>query len=102
MQARSQSRRFTNQAIAIGVASSGILAVGAQAYAGSNLTVVPVYDTSITSLSNAAAIENSIGADITRLESQVITVAPVTVKIDFENSNSGLGSSLVPQIDLNY
>jgi hypothetical protein len=96
MRIRNQSRRF------IGFASSSIIAVGTQAYASSNLTVVSVYDTSITSLPNAAAIENSIGADITRLESQVTTVAPVTVKIDFENSNSGLGSSLVPQIDLNY
>ena len=62
----------------------------AQAHAG-GLTIVPTYDSTITSLSNAATIESTIQSAIDLYQADFSN--PVTVKIDFSNANTGLGQS---------
>ncbi|MGD0960632.1 MAG: NF038122 family metalloprotease [Methylomonas sp.] len=81
----------------------GLGAVGNVApAAASNLTINATFDSSITSLSNASAIESGIDAAITNFENDVTTNAPVSVSIDFKNVSTGLGASNTPQMDLNY
>jgi hypothetical protein len=74
----------------------------APAFAQSNLTITPTFDSSITSLSDASTVEATINAAIANLESDVTTVSPVSVGILFNNVATGLGSSLTPTDDLSY
>jgi hypothetical protein len=60
-----------------------------QAYAG--LTINATFDSSITSLPDAAAIEGAINAAINVLEKDIAN--PITVSIDFQNMSGGLGQS---------
>jgi hypothetical protein len=78
----------------------GCMAGGSAAHA--QLTITPTFDSSITSLSDASAIENSIDTDISRIESYITTPNPDTITIDFQNTTTGLGQSLTPQADLDY
>ena len=68
----------------------------------SNLTIIPTFDSSITSLANAATIEATINTAIAALENDVTANAPVTVSIDFKNITTGLANSLTPQSDISY
>ena len=70
--------------------------------ASAQLVITPTFDSSITSLSDAAAIESSIDADIATFETTITTVNPDHVTIDFENVNSGLGFSHTAQADIDY
>ena len=67
-----------------------------------NLIIKPTFDSSITSLANAATIEATINTAIAVLENDVTAEAPVTVSIDFKNITTGLANSSTPQADLNY
>jgi hypothetical protein len=71
---------------------------GASAMA--NLTIDPTFGTSITSLSDAGTIEATINSDISLIDSYIAN--PITVTIDFENINTGLGQSQTFQDDLSY
>jgi hypothetical protein len=71
---------------------------GTQARAG--LTIIPTFDSSITSLPGAAAIEGAINAAITVLEADISN--PITVKIDFQNMTSGLGQSTSGVYTMSY
>jgi hypothetical protein len=75
-----------------------MLCSGTQARAG--LTIIPTFDSSITSLPGAAAIEGAINAAITVLEADISN--PITVKIDFQNMTGGLGESTSGVYTLSY
>jgi len=69
-----------------------VLFVAAATPAGaSNVTIVPTFDGSITSLSDAAAIESTINTAIRAYEG--LFSNPVTIDIDFTNMTSGLGEN---------
>jgi hypothetical protein len=80
------------------VLAVAMLFSGAQAHAG--LTIIPTFDSSITSLPGAAAIEGAINAAITVLEADISN--PITVNIDFQNQNTGLGNSVSGVYTLSY
>jgi PEP-CTERM motif len=65
--------------------------VGAPARA--DLTIIPTFDSSITSLPGAAAIEGAINSAISAVESAITSPNHLTVTIDFQNMTSGLGQS---------
>jgi hypothetical protein len=75
-----------------------MLCSGTQARAG--LTIIPTFDSSITSLPGAAAIEGAINAAINVLEADISN--PITVKIDFQNMSGGLGQSTSGVYTLSY
>jgi hypothetical protein len=68
----------------------------------SNLTITPTFDSSITGLANASGVEAAINATIAAIEKDITSNAPVNVKIDFNNSSTGLGNSLTPQESISY
>jgi hypothetical protein len=70
------------------VATSDQVAAGA---ASTHLTIVPTFDSTITSDPNAAAIESTINAAINIY--QTYFSDPITVKLDFKEMTSGLGQS---------
>ena len=75
----------------LGVGVLGALAA-ATPTARAGLTIIPTFDSSITSNANAAAIEQGINAAITQIDSRILN--PVTVKITFVADESvGLGQS---------
>jgi hypothetical protein len=78
--------------LAITIAAFIPLGAGATAHADS-ITINPTFDSSITSLPNAASIEAAINAGITALEAAIGSPNNITVGIDFQNMNSGLGES---------
>jgi hypothetical protein len=67
----------------------GTLMLAAQAWA--NMVITPTFDSSITSDTNAAAIEGVINSAIQIYESDFAD--PITVKITFQEMTSGLGQS---------
>jgi hypothetical protein len=66
------------------------------------LTIDPTFDSSITSLSNAAAIENAINAAISAVTSNVASPNNITVSILFQNMSSGLGQSTTGLYGVSY
>ncbi len=72
-----------------------------QAYAA-GLTIIPTFDSSITSLPGAAAIEGAINSAITAVESSITSPNNITVSIDFQNMSSGLGQSLTTEYFVTY
>jgi hypothetical protein len=72
---------------------AGLLVAGvfAAASARANLVIDPTFGSSITSLSNASAVEAGIDAAISRLDAAVEN--PITVKIQFDDMSGGLGES---------
>ena len=69
-------------------------------HAHAGLTIVPTFDSTITSNSNAVAIEGSINAAIGVLEADIKT--NVTVTVDFNAINSGLGQSQSTFYNVSY
>jgi len=65
----------------------------------SSLTIVPTFDSTITSDSNAVAIENAINTAIAAYSARFTT--PITVNIKFQKGG-GLGSSNTPFCNLSY
>jgi autotransporter-associated beta strand protein len=87
-----QSKRtqvLIRAASGFGLVSFGLLAFASQARA--NLTIVPLFDTTITSDPNVATIEATINTAISNIESYIAN--PVTVNITFAEMSSGLGQS---------
>jgi hypothetical protein len=66
------------------------------------LTIVPTFDSSITSLPGSAGIEGAINAAIGVLEKDVSSPNNITVTIDFQNITSGLGQSNTTEYFVNY
>ncbi len=75
-------------ASAFAVALAGVAGIAAPAHA---LTIVPTFDSSITSNSNAASYEGDINNAINAIDSYIAN--PVQVNIDFKNTSTGLGQS---------
>jgi hypothetical protein len=71
--------------------TSSLLFFVAASSASAGLIINPIFDSSITSLASAAAIETSIQGAIATFESTYAT--PITVTIDFESMSGGLGES---------
>jgi hypothetical protein len=68
--------------------------------ARANLTIVPTFDSSITSDPNALTIETGINAAINTLEADIST--SITVTVDFQSMSSGLGQSDTYYSTLSY
>jgi hypothetical protein len=68
-----------------------VVLLWSQPQAKANLVINATFDSSITSLPGAAAIEGAINAAVLSLEAAIST--NVTVAIDFKNMTSGLGES---------
>ena len=68
--------------------------------ARAGLTIDPIFDSSITTSASAAAIEASIDADITTIDSYIAN--PITVTIEFTGTNTGLGQSQSFRDDISY
>jgi hypothetical protein len=64
------------------------------------LTITPIFDSTITSDPNAAAIENAINTAIANIQSMFSD--PITVTINFSEMSSGLGQSNVYYYTLSY
>lgn len=73
-----------------------------QMLSASNITIVPTYDPSITSLPDASAVESTIQASINQIESLVTANSRMTVTIDYQNQDTGLGASTAADQDIPY
>src|SRR5579871_1543710 len=83
------------------VAFTGLVMLGVgHMPASAQLNIIPTYDSSITSLSNAADIESTINAAISFYNTNITN--PTTVTIDFGNISTGLGQSLSSFYEVNY
>jgi hypothetical protein len=74
------------------IAAIALLAAGAPAHA-SSLIINPTFDSSITSLSDAAGIEGAIDGAISTIEGDITSPNNIAVNIDFTNMTGGLGES---------
>jgi hypothetical protein len=61
--------------------------------AHATLTIIPTFDSSITSLPGAAAIEGAINNAISAVTTNITSPNNITVSIDFQNMSTGLGES---------
>src|SRR5690349_7862285 len=68
--------------------------------ANANIDIIPTFDSSITSRPDSAAIQAGINAAIADVERYILT--PITVRIAFTNTNTGLGESNTSFADLPY
>jgi len=68
----------------------------------SSLVIQPTFDSSITNLSDAAAIEGAINAGIQEIEGAITSPNNITVTIDFQNASTGLGESITTVEDETY
>ena len=66
------------------------------------LTINGTFDSSITSLSDATAIEGALDSAISVIESDVTSPNNITVAIDFTNMSSGLGESTTGEVTVSY
>ncbi len=72
---------------------AAVVVVGAIQPAYATLMIDPTFDSSITGLPGAAGIEGAIDAAIGTVEADISSPHNITVSIDFQNMNSGLGES---------
>jgi len=78
---------------------SGILVFLGADFAYGQITIVPTYDTFINA---NPTIVNSLNAAIGQYTSTYTTSSPVTIRLSFRNTSSGLGSSLTEAIQVSY
>jgi len=78
-----------------------LLGAGKPAYA-STLTINGTFDSSITSLSDAVAIEGAIDSAISVVEGDITSPNNITVALDFQNMGSGLGESTTGTFTVSY
>jgi hypothetical protein len=72
---------------------AGVASLALTGPAHATLTITPTFDSSITGLPNAAAIEGAINSAIGAVESNITSPHNITVSILFQNMNTGLGQS---------
>lgn len=85
--------------------ASLLLAAASLALSGpahATLTINPTFDSSITSLPDAAAVEGAINPAIGAVESAITSPNNITVSIDFQNVSTGLGQSSTAVEDVTY
>jgi hypothetical protein len=70
----------------------------------SNLTITPSFDASITSLSDAQAVELNINAAIAEVTSDITTATPMNISVDFGNSTDPtlLASNMAANQDIGF
>jgi hypothetical protein len=78
-----------------------LLGTGTLAHADS-ITIVPTFDSSITSLADAASVEGAINAAIGAIEGYITSPNNITVSIDFQSMTSGLGESATSIYNVSY
>jgi hypothetical protein len=79
----------------------GLLGVGQPAHA--TLTIIPTFDSSITSLPGAAVVEGAINAAIGAVENSITSPNNINVSIYFTSTgNSGLGESFTTIFEPTY
>lgn len=79
--------------------ATGLL-VGLAIPASAGLTITPIFDSTITSKANSAAIQATINQAIATFEAKFVD--PITVHILFKDSSSGLGSSAASTVHVGY
>jgi hypothetical protein len=94
-------KNFHILAVALPAIAIIFFSAGAPAYA-STLTINGTFDSSITSLPNAGAIEGAINLAISTIEGDIASPRNITVAIDFQNMNSGLGESTTSPVTVSY
>jgi len=77
----------------LGLAVAGAFGVILPAAKGTTLTIIPTFDTSITSQVGAAGIEGAINAAIANIEANITSPNNITVNIYYASMSSGLGES---------
>jgi hypothetical protein len=83
-------------------AALAVVALGSSA-ALAQLTIVPTYDTTITTNANSGQIQATINQAVAWYNTNISTSAPVTVNLTFRADESiGLGQSLTFNFDLDY
>ena len=83
------------------LAAACAVAVGLSADATrANLTIVPTFDSSLTSNPNATYFESQINSAIAAIDSYIAN--PITVSIDFQAVTTGLGSSVASGTQITY
>jgi len=70
--------------------------------AHATLTIIPTFDSSITSLPGAAAIEGAINNAISAVTTNITSPNNITVSIDFQNMGTGLGESTTGFYNVGY
>lgn len=82
------------------LAGAASLVLGGPAHA--TLTIIPTFDSSITSLPGAAAIEGAINNAISAVTTNITSPNNITVSIDFQNMGTGLGESTTGFYNVGY
>jgi hypothetical protein len=86
--------------LAILSTSLGLLILVSGPSAQAQFTITPTFDSTITGDTNSAAIQSSINSAIAFYQSSFTT--PINVTINFQETNSGLGSNNTTLYKLNY
>ena len=73
--------------------SFGLFLIGRAAPAEAAITITPTFDTSITSLSNAATVESSINAAIGNIEADITSPNNVNASVYFYGTSAGTSES---------
>src|SRR5580658_4935167 len=94
------SRRGGSVLLAMSLAV-GLLGASTPAHAYP-LTITPTFDSSITSLPDAADVEGAINAAINAVETNVASPNSINVSIDFQSMSSGLGESTTGDYGVSY
>jgi hypothetical protein len=81
---------------------AGVASLALSGPAHATLTITPTFDSSITSLPGAAAVEGAINAAIGAVESNITSPNNITVAILFQSVGSGLGQSTTGIFDIGY
>jgi hypothetical protein len=95
-----RTNRATAGLASLLLAGAASLALSGPAHA--TLTITPTFDSSITSLSGAAAVEGAINSAIGAVESNITSPHNISVAILFQSVNSGLGQSQTVLFNVGY
>jgi hypothetical protein len=79
--------------------SFGLVLLGRATPAEAGLVITPTFDTSITSLSNAAAVESSINAAIANIEADITSPNNVNASVYFYGTNSYISGNDTKEVD---
>jgi len=93
---RNRVSALTIMGLAVGIS------INTDSVHASNLTITPFFASSITGLANAAGVEAAINSAISVLENDITSNNKVNINIDFQNTSSGLGSSVTQQEAISY
>jgi hypothetical protein len=81
---------------------AGVASLALSGPAHATLTIIPTFDSSITSQPGSAAIEGAINNAISAVTSNITSPNNISVSIDFQAMTTGLGQSTTFITDLSY